>query len=121
VFTIIHTEIASTTGTATTSTVTCTAAAIGDSTVATTGLSGTLKAGDFIKFSGHDKVYRLTADRAGNGNLSIVPPLIVAVTTDTVTYNNVPFTVRLNNDVQEYAIGVDMLHKFEVDFMEVIS
>jgi hypothetical protein len=121
VFTVTPTEISSTTGTATVSTVTCTAAAIGDSTVATTGLSGTLKAGDFIKFSGHDKVYRLTADLSGNGNLSIVPPLIAAVTTDTVTYNDVPFTVRLNNDVQEHAIGVDMLHKFEVDFIEVIS
>jgi len=121
VFTVVPTEVASTSATGVSGTVTCTSAALGAVSVPSSGLTGTLKAGDFIKFSGHTKVYKLTADRAGNGNLSIVPPLTTAVTTDTVTYNNVPFTVRLKNDVQEYAIGVDMLHKFEVDFVEALS
>jgi hypothetical protein len=120
VFTVIPTEIGSSSGTVS-GTVTCTAAAAGLSVVPTTGLTGTLKAGDFIKFSGHTKVYKLTADRAGDGNIAIVPPLIAAVSTDTVTYNDVPFTVRLANDVQEYSIGTDMLHKFEVDFIEALS
>tara|TARA_R110000744_G_scaffold235443_2_gene353121 strand:+ start:12375 stop:12728 length:354 start_codon:yes stop_codon:yes gene_type:complete len=117
----VPTEVASTSATGVSGTITCTAAALGAVSVPSSGLTGTLKAGDFIKFSGHTKVYKLTADRAGNGNLSIVPPLTTAVTTDTVTYNDVPFTVRLKNDVQEYAIGVDMLHKFEVDFVEALS
>lgn len=121
VFTVVLTEISTTNATSASGTVTCSAAAAGLSVVATTGLTGTLKAGDFIKFSGHSKVYRLTADRSGNGNLAIVPPLITAVGTDTVTYIDVPFTVRLANDVQEYSIGVDMLHKFEVDFIEALS
>jgi len=120
VFTVVPTEVSSSSATVS-GTVTCTAAAVGLSVVPTTGLTGTLKAGDFVKFSGHNKVYKLTADRAGDGNLAIVPPLITAVTTDTVTYNDVPFTVRLANDVQEYSIGVDMLHKFEVDFIESLS
>jgi hypothetical protein len=120
VFTVTPTEISSSIGTVS-GTATCTATAAGLNTVPMTGITGTLKAGDFIKFSGHAKVYKLTADRAGDGDLSIVPPLIAAITTDTVTYADVPFTVRLKNDVQQYSIGVDMLHKFEVDFVEALS
>ena len=120
VFTVIPTAIGSASGSVS-GTVTCSSTPAGSAVVPITGLTGTLKAGDFIKFSGHSKVYKLTADRAGNGNLAIVPPLIAAVGTDTVTYNNVPFTVRLANDVQEYSIGADMLHKFEVDFIEALS
>ena len=119
VFTVTPTELCNTTGTGT-GTITCGATNAGLSVVAVTGLTGTLKTGDFIKFSGHSKVYKLTADRSGDGNIAIVPPLITALTTDTVVYNNVPFTVRLKNDIQSYRVGSDMLHMFEVDFMEAI-
>jgi len=119
VFTIVPTEIGTTVGTVS-GTGTCTSTAAGLNSVPMTGITGTLKAGDFIKFSGHTKVYKLTADRAGDGNLSIVPPLIAAVTTDTITYTDVPFTVRMKNDIQQYTIGVDMLHKYEVDFVEAL-
>ena len=36
--------------------------AVGTTTIVSDGLTGTLKAGDFLKFAGHDKVYTLTAD-----------------------------------------------------------
>ena len=94
---------------------------IGDVAVTIAGLSGTLKAGDFVKFSTHSKVYQITADRAGAGSMSIYPPLVAAVTTGgSVTYTQVPFTVRLANDVQEFNVRKDMLIGYEVDLIEAI-
>ena len=40
------------------------------------GISGTLKAGDFIKFANHSKVYMVTADITGAGTVSIEPALV---------------------------------------------
>lgn len=64
-----------------------------------------IKAGEFLKFSNHDKVYMATADLtftgAGpyTGTLQIYPGLTTAITTShTVTYTTVPFTLRLAND-----------------------
>ena len=101
---------------------TCSAAALGSKSVTIAGLTGALKAGDVVKFSGHTKVYMLTADRSGNGAMVFTPALITAVTTsDTVTYSNVPFTVRLSNDVQGYKLGAGNFFKYEVDFVEALS
>jgi len=119
VFTIILPELSNTSGTAT-GTVTTTAASIGASSVTVSGLSGILKAGDFVKFSGHDKVYVLTADRSGAGAISIVPELISAVGAEQLIYGSVPFTVRMSNDVQSYSVGKDMMFSNEVDFVEAI-
>jgi len=121
VFTIVLPVLSNTSGDGT-GTVTCSAASIGASSVTIAGLSGSLKAGDYIKFSGHDKVYMLIADRSGAGAISISPALIGAVTrSDTVVYNNVPFTVRLANDVQSYALVTDGFYRYEVDLMEALS
>ena len=85
------------------------------------GLTGTLKAGDMIKFDNHSKVYMVVSDLTGAGDLQIQPALRVAVPNDTpVTYDNVPFTVRLNNDIQEYALGSASLLDYEVDFIEAV-
>jgi hypothetical protein len=121
VFTVTPSEISSPSGTVS-GTVTCSAAAAGLVSVTIAGLTGTFKAGDVIKFSGHTKVYMLTADRAGNGAMAFTPPLIAAVpSSDTVIYNNVPFTVRLSNDIQGYKLGAGMLFRYEVDFIEALS
>jgi hypothetical protein len=73
-----------------------------------------LRAGDFIKFSNHDKVYQITDDvtfsASGGGTINFFPNLTDAVTTShTITYRSVPFTVFNKNDTQEYeyAIGGD--------------
>jgi len=90
----------------------------GDSTLTIDGLTGTLKAGDFIKFAGHDKVYCLTAD--ATTSLSIVPPLVADVSDDEViTYNDVPFTVAFADDNQEMSVGVDELVGFKIALVEV--
>ena len=120
VFTIVPTGINSTNGTAT-GTVATSSAVKGAASVAISGLTGVLKAGDLIKFSGHSKVYMVTQDRSGNGSLLITPPLISAVGTETVTYNSVPFTVRLANDIQGYKFGAGNFFKYEVDFIEALS
>lgn len=120
VFTMVPTGIGSTSGTAS-GTVTTSATVAGLASVTVAGLTGDLKAGDVVKFSGHDKVYMLTADRSGDGDLSITPALIKAVTSsDTVVYEDVPFTVRLSNDIQGYKVSSGMFYKYEVDFVEAI-
>jgi len=94
---------------------------IGDSTITIDGITGTLKAGDFIKFGNHTKVYMVTADITGAGTLSIQPALLSAVPNDTqITYDSVQFTVRLANDVQEIKVRGYEQYNYEVDLIEVI-
>ena len=120
-FSIVLPEISSTSGTATGTVRTNGTSPIGDKTIAIDGLTGLLKAGDVIKFASHSKVYMVTQDRDGAGDLSIEPGLEAVVANDTViTYNNVPFLVRLNNDIQEYNIGSASLVDFDVDFIESV-
>lgn len=93
----------------------------GDTTIAVDGFSGTIKAGDLIKFNNHDKVYMVTADLSSPGALNIEPGLYSNVSNDTtVIYNNVPFLMRLDNDVQEYDLSTVDQYDFEVDLIEAI-
>ena len=120
-FSIVLPEISSTSGTATGTVRTNGTSPIGDKTITIDGLTGLLKAGDVIKFASHSKVYMVTQDRSGAGDLSIEPGLEAAVANNTViTYNDVPFLVRLNNDIQEYNIGSASLVDFDVDFIESV-
>ena len=89
--------------------------------------TGTLKAGDFIKFANHDKVYMVVADQSdiSTGTLTIEPPLTTAVSSSTIVYDNVPFTVYLTNDIQEFGVvGNDkdgnLLYQFEIDLEEAL-
>jgi hypothetical protein len=89
--------------------------------------TGTLKAGDFIKFANHDKVYMVVADQTdiSTGTLTIEPPLTTAISSSTIVYDNVPFTVYLTNDIQEFGVvGNDkdgnLLYQFEIDLEEAL-
>lgn len=89
--------------------------------------TGTLKAGDFIKFASHDKIYMVVADQSdiSTGSLTIEPPLTTAVSSSNITYDNVPFTVHLTNDIQEFGVvGADnsgnALYQFEFDVEEAL-
>ena len=95
----------------------------GDTTITVDAMTGTLKAGDLIKFANHSKVYMVvsdvTADGSNEATLTIEPPLRSALANNEgMTYDNVPFTVRLTNDIQQF--NTDDLDKytFEVDFIE---
>ena len=105
----------------------------GDTTIAIDGFAGDgagrLKAGDFIKFNGHTKVYMVVADVTSSSNsatVTIEPPLVSALADDeAVSYDNIPFTVHLTNDIQEFGVvGADnsgnLLYKFEIDVEEAI-
>jgi len=86
------------------------------------GISGTLKAGDFIKFANHSKVYMVTADLTGAGNVSIEPALVANVAdNEAITFDSVPFTMRLRNDIQTYDLNANEQYSYEIDMIEVIS
>ena len=103
----------------------------GDTTIAMDGFAGDgagrFKAGDLIKFASHDKIYMVVADVTSSSNaatVTIEPPLIADIANDSaVTYDNVPFTVHLVNDVQSFGVvGTDkdgnLLYKYELDVEE---
>ena len=96
----------------------------GDTTITVDGMTGTIKAGDFVKFGGDTKVYMVVSDAtavAGAATLTIEPPLRSALANDaSVTYDGVEFTVRLTNDIQQFNTDHLVLYKFEVDFIEAL-
>ena len=100
--------------------------AVGDNTIAIDGFNadsaGSLKAGDFLKFASHTKVYMVVADVTPSSNaatVTIEPPLIEALANDsTVTYDDVTFTVYLEGTVQTYDLGFNDLYNYEFDVCE---
>ena len=125
-FTIIPPEISNARGTAS-GTPNGTASAGATSITLGGSGTGTLKAGDYIKFANHDKVYMVVEDQSdiSTGTLTIEPPLREAVSSSDISYDNVPFTVYLVNEMQEFgAIGSDkdgnVLYKFELDVEEAL-
>jgi hypothetical protein len=125
-FTIIPPEIEDARGTASGTPHGTASAGATSITLGGTG-TGTLKAGDFIKFANHDKVYMVVADQSdiSTGTITIEPPLTTAVSSSDITYDNVPFTVYLTNDIQEFGVvGNDkdgnLLYQFEIDLEEAL-
>ena len=107
--------------------------AVGDTTIAVDGHANNnpnaFKSGDFIKFASHDKIYMIVADVQASSNASTItiePPLLTALADNSaVTYDNVPFTVHLTNDIQEFgAVGTAkdgaFLYQFEFDVEETL-
>ena len=91
----------------------------GASTITVDGLTGTLKAGDFIKFANHDKVYTVVAD--GVTSLIIEPSLQLPVPNNVViTYNAVPFTVSFTSDTQNMSVGANGFVNYSVKLIEVV-
>jgi len=123
-FTIIPPEVEDARGTASGTPHGTASAGATSITLGGTG-TGTLKAGDFIKFASHDKIYMVVADQSdiSTGSLTIEPPLTTAISSSNITYDNVPFTVHLTNDIQEFGVvGADKdgnaLYQFEFDVEE---
>ena len=91
----------------------------GTSTVAADGLDAELKAGDFIKFANHDKVYLLTSD--GTDSLSFTPDLVSSVVDgEQITHADVPFTVAFASDMLSFSSSKDGRALFSVDLVEVL-
>ena len=99
-------------------------------TVKTDGWTGgavIFKAGDFVKFANHDKVYKVVADVTSNASssaetqITIEPALITSPADDSaITHTNVPFLVSLTSGVQEFATNASGLFTYELDFVEVL-
>ena len=130
-FTIIPPEIEDARGSETGSVLVNGVHAVGDTTIDMDAFAGDgdgrFKAGDFVKFASHDKIYMVVSDVTSSSNaatVTIEPPLITALTNNSaVTYDNVPFTVHLTSDIQEFGVvGSDkngnLLYQFEVDVEE---
>jgi hypothetical protein len=132
-FTIIPPELEDARGSETGSVLVNGVHAVGDTTIAMDAFAGDgagrFKMGDFLKFASHDKIYMVVSDVTSSSNaatVTIEPPLTTALADDSsVTYDNVPFTVHLTNDMQEFGVvGVDKdgnhLYKFEFDVEETL-
>lgn len=100
----------------------------GDNTIATDGWPAStvvFKAGDFVKFAGHNKVYMVTGDATSNGSgavtLTIEPPLNTALAdNEAITATAVPFTVAMVSDMQEFQTGPAPFYEFSVRLVEVV-
>ena len=132
-FTIVPTEIEDARGSETGSVLVNGAQSAGDTTIAMDGFAGDgagrFKAGDFISFASHTKVYMVVSDVTSSSNaatVTIEPPLVADIVNNSaVTYDDVAFTVHLTNDVQEFgAVGSDkdggILYKYEFDVEETL-
>jgi hypothetical protein len=94
--------------------------AAGEDSPTVTGFSGTIKAGDFIKFASHSKIYMVTSDRTGTGAIAIEPPLIAPITSSAILYDAVPFNVRMSNDMQKFSAKGGDEYSVEIDMLEEI-
>lgn len=70
-----------------------------------------LKAGDFIKFENHSKVYMIeedvVSDSLGNATMLIAPNLVISPSAnESVVYNNVKFRVR--NATDDITLNLDI-------------
>lgn len=98
--------------------------AAGSKQINVTGGSGTLKAGDFIKFSNHTKVYMLILDTNLDGSsvdaVHLYPSLIKNVSGATITYDNVQIKAVPISKAFNYSIGIDDMMEWEQTFREVV-
>lgn len=91
----------------------------------TASVTGILRAGDFLKFNGHAKVYMVTADVNSTGaGLAAIPiePALMAMpaNNEPVIVNNVPFTVSFASDAQNLQVMSAFFHEFKASFVEVV-
>ena len=82
-----------------------------------------LKAGDYIKFANHTKVYMVTADTVadtnGDATISIEPALLSNPVENTaITYSSVPFTVYFDGDAIEFTTDQSGFYQFELEMCE---
>lgn len=93
-----------------------TAHSAGGTSVSFSGLPASAvvwKAGDFIKFSGHAKVYAIqstsvTSSSSGGATATILPELVATLaSSESVSYQNVVFTCAFKEDAPSVPVGVD--------------
>lgn len=83
-----------------------------------------LRAGDFIKFANHDKVYMIAenvnTDSSSEATVKITPGLVTTVPVGTLlTTTAVPFTVCLDEFQQEYSVSYGGMTTMSLKMREV--
>lgn len=83
-----------------------------------------LKAGDFIRFDNHSKVYMVTqdvsSDGAGTANLRFSGSLVTSVPSGTKLWcNGVPFTVILTGPEQSFDMGFGGISSLSLSMREI--
>jgi hypothetical protein len=90
--------------------------------VAVTGVAtgkNLLRAGDYFKFANHSKVYMCAVTWTSGNPLYFSGSLVSNVPSGTqIVYNAVPFTVILENGVQEYTTGMGGITSLSLDMRE---
>jgi hypothetical protein len=81
--------------------------------------------GDFVKFTGHSKVYlvveTVASNSSGEATITIEPPLRAAVTADeSLVVQNVPFTMALSSDNLDGQLSSALRWGMDVELLEVI-
>lgn len=103
-------------------------ASIGALSCSVDGLSAStsniLRAGDYFKFSGHGKIYMVSADMTsasdGTATLNFVPQLTTAVANnETIGQNAVVFNVAFASDIRQFSTNETSYYNYEIDLIEV--
>lgn len=89
----------------------------------TADITGILKAGDFIKFTGHNKVYMVTADAdsdgAGEAEIIIEPALFESPSNEApITVNSLSFTVAMVDDSAGFSIAGPIFTMSKITMIE---
>lgn len=87
-------------------------------------IGATVKAGDWVKFNGHAKVYQVTADASGSlgGELTLsIEPAVVTSPADNepLVFSSVPFTCALASESIEIGVVPGKLYSLSVELLEV--
>ena len=100
----------------------------GDTSITLGGTgTGSLLAGDLVKFSSHDKLYMVIDDASdiSSGTITIEPPLRQAISADTISFDSLNMSARLTSDVQEFSSGTvdkdgNLVFGYELDVVEAL-
>jgi len=100
----------------------------GDTSITLGGTgTGSLLAGDLVKFSSHDKLYMVVDDASdiSSGTITIEPPLRQAISADTISFDSLNMSARLTSDVQEFSSGTvdkdgNLVFGYELDVVEAL-
>jgi hypothetical protein len=101
--------------------------AAGATSVSATGVSNTaliLRAGDFVYFSNHAKVYMVTANATSVGTnvtINLFPALRTGVAGSSLIHKNVVMQVRCTNDDFGFSSDPTLYSDIDMDFIEVIN
>ena len=100
----------------------------GDTSITLGGTgTGSLLAGDLVKFSSHDKLYMVVDDASdiSSGTITIEPPLRQAISADTISFDSLNMSARLTSDVQEFSSSTvdkdgNLVFGYELDVVEAL-